>query len=108
MFIGARDHARIGQLVARRGAWGGRQLLPADWIGAMLEPSPTNASYGLCWWLNRGAARQTCAPESSVYAMGAGNNIIWVDRDNDLVVVLRWIDKTRFGGFMTALMAAVK
>ena len=74
----------------------------------MLQPSPTNASYGLLWWLNRGASRQASAPESSVYAMGAGNNIIWVDPEHDLVAVLRWIDKTRFGGFLESLMAAVK
>ena len=108
MFIGARDHARAGLLIARRGAWGGRQILPAAWVDAMLQPSPTNASYGLLWWLNRGASRQASAPESSVYAMGAGNNIIWVDPEHDLVAVLRWIDKTKFGGFLESLMAAVK
>ena len=108
MFISARDHARIGLLIARRGAWGGRQILPASWVDAMLTPSPTNDSYGLMWWLNRGASRQKQAPETSVYALGAGNNIIWVDRENDLVTVLRWIDKAKFGGFVEHLMAAVK
>ena len=106
MFIGARDHARIGLLIARRGAWGGRQILPEAWVDAMLTPSPTNASYGLLWWLNRGASRQASAPETCVYALGAGNNIIWVDRENDLVAVLRWIDKTKFAGFLAALMAS--
>ena len=108
MFIGARDHARIGLLIARRGAWGGRQILPTTWVDAMLAPSPTNDSYGLLWWLNRGASRQASAPASCVYALGAGNNIIWVDRENDLVAVLRWIDKTKFGGFLSALTAAAK
>ena len=106
MFIGARDHARLGLLVARRGAWGGRQILPAAWVDAMLTPSPANASYGLLWWLNRGASRQTIAPETCAYALGAGNNMIWIDPENDLVAVLRWIDKTKFGGFLAALMAA--
>jgi hypothetical protein len=36
-----------------------------------------------------GAAR--AAPESSVTFRGNGQNIIYVDRDNDLVVVVRWI-----------------
>ena len=74
----------------------------------MLQPSPTNDSYGLLWWLNRGPLRQTSAPETCVYALGAGNNMIWVDRENDMVAVLRWIDKSKFGGFLTALMAARK
>ena len=92
--------------MARRGTWGGRQILPAAWVDAMLTPSPTNGAYGLFWWLNRGPSRQLAAPETCVYAMGAGNNIIWIDRENDLVAVLRWIDKTKFGGFLSALMAA--
>ena len=32
MFIGARDHARLGLLVARGGRWGDRQILPEAWI----------------------------------------------------------------------------
>ena len=60
----------------------------------MLTPSPTNESYGMLSWLNRGAGRKKHAPETSVFALGAGNNIIWVDRERDLVAVLRWIDKS--------------
>ena len=108
MFISTRDHARMGLLIARRGLWSGRQVLPASWVDAMLTPSPTNDSYGLMWWLNRGTSRQKQAPATSVYALGAGNNIIWVDRENDLVTVLRWIDKAKFGGFVEHLMAAGK
>lgn len=108
MFISTRDHARMGLLIARRGLWSGRQVLPASWVDAMLTPSPTNDSYGLMWWLNRGTSRQKQAPATSVYALGAGNNIIWVDRENDLVTALRWIDKAKFGGFVEHLMAAVK
>jgi CubicO group peptidase (beta-lactamase class C family) len=108
MFIGARDHARLGLLVARRGRWGDRQVLPDAWIEAMLTPSPTNDSYGYLWWLNRGAVRYRGASDTCVYAMGAGNNIIWIDREHDLVAVLRWIDKAAFGDFIGRLMAAVR
>jgi len=108
MFIGARDHARLGLLVARRGRWGDRQILPEAWIEAMLTPSPTNGSYGYLWWLNRGAAPYRSAPDTCVYAMGAGNNIIWIDRQHDLVAVLRWIHKAAFGDFVGLLVAAVK
>jgi CubicO group peptidase (beta-lactamase class C family) len=106
MMISARDHARLGLLVARKGRWGGRQILPERWIDAMLAPSPTNGSYGCLWWLNRGTARHKGAPESCVYAMGAGSNIIWIDREHDLVAVLRWIDKARVGDFVGRLAAA--
>ena len=48
------------------------------------------------------------APATSVFAVGAGNNMIWLDPDHDLVTVLRWIDGAAVGGFIARLMAAVK
>lgn len=106
MFIGARDHARLGLLIARAGRWGDRQILPAAWVKEILTPSPTNEGYGYLWWLNRGASRYPSASASSVFALGAGTNMIWIDPEHDLVTVLRWIDKTRIDGFFSRLMAA--
>jgi CubicO group peptidase (beta-lactamase class C family) len=106
MFISARDHARLGLLVARQGRWGDRQILSANWVREMLSPSPTNEAYGLLWWLNRGAMRYKSASTSSVFALGAGTNLIWIDPDHDLVIVLRWIDKAAVSGFIDRLMAA--
>lgn len=108
LFIGARDHARVGLLVARGGVWGGREILSKAWIEAMLSPSPTNESYGYLWWLNRGASHKPQLPASSVSALGAGTNVIWIDPEHDLVAVLRWIDKGAVDGFLTRLMAAVE
>ena len=108
MFISARDHARVGLLVAREGRWGDRQILPAAWVREMLAPSPTNESYGLLWWLNRGGARYPSAPVSSVFAMGAGTNLIWIEPEHDVVTVLRWIDKGAVAGFVDRLMAAAR
>jgi hypothetical protein len=108
MLIGARDQARLGLLVARRGRWAESQILPKAWIEAMSTPSRTNDRYGYLWWLNRGSQRYRSAPDTCVYAMGAGSNIIWVDFEHDLVVVLRWIDKGAVGDFLAKLMAAVE
>jgi CubicO group peptidase (beta-lactamase class C family) len=93
--------------LARRGRWGGKQLLPAAWIEAMITPSPTNGSYGYLWWLNRAGVRYRGASEACFYATGAGSNIIWIDPEHDLVTVLRWIDKAAVGGFLTRLTASV-
>ena len=106
MFISARDHARLGLLIARNGRWGDRQILPAAWVREMLTPSPTNEGYGYLWWLHRGAARYPSASGSSVFALGAGTNMIWIDPEHDLVTVLRWIDKTKIDGFFARLLAA--
>lgn len=107
MVISARDHARMGLLIARGGAWNGRQLVSKSWIEQMHEPSPNNNSYGLMWWLNRGASRHVSAPETSVFALGAGGNIVWIDPKHDLVAVIRWIDGAAVDGFLKRLIAAV-
>ncbi len=108
MFISARDQARLGLLVARGGRWGGTQVLSGKWLANMVEPSPTNGGYGLLWWLNRGKGRRTAWSESCISAMGAGQNLIWIDPTRDIVVVLRWIDKTKVTPFLDQLAAAVR
>ncbi|MCZ8316280.1 serine hydrolase [Phreatobacter sp.] len=107
IFISALDHARLGLLIGRQGAWGGRQLLSKAYIADMLAPSATNPDYGFLWWLNRGKARYPNATERSVFALGAGSNIIWVEPENDLVVVGRWADQTKFNAFFGHVMGAL-
>ncbi|HEV2675946.1 MAG TPA: serine hydrolase [Aliidongia sp.] len=99
MFIGSRDHARMGLLMARDGLWGERRILPAGWVQAMLTPSPHNDQYGLMWWLNGGPdVRYPSATADSVFALGAGANVVWVSRELDLVLVARWIDRAGMDG----------
>lgn len=107
LFIGARDHARFGLLMARRGEWDGKQLLSPGWIEQSLTPSPTLADYGFLWWLNRGPQANPSLPASAFSALGAGSNVIWVDPEHDLVAVLRWIDKAAIKGFCERLIAAL-
>jgi CubicO group peptidase (beta-lactamase class C family) len=91
MFISARDHARFGLLMLRRGSWDGRRLLPDSWFEMLRQPTPVQADYGLMWWLNTDRERIPAAPESAYWAAGFGGNYVYVDECNDLVVVLRWI-----------------
>lgn len=107
IFISALDHARLGLVIGREGEWGGRQLLSRAYIAEMLSPSATNADYGFLWWLNRGKARYPNATDRSVFALGAGSNIIWVEPENDLVVVGRWADQTKFNTFFGKVMGAL-
>src|SRR5689334_18739741 len=51
VFIHARDQARIGLLLLRRGVWGGHRILSEAWIERMLEPCPLYSNYGYLWWL---------------------------------------------------------
>ena len=94
------DHARLGLLIQRRGEWGGRRILSERWIALAETPEPLRPVYGYMWWLNTGRAQYANAPASSVFALGAGGNVIWIDRDLDLVVVTRWMDTRAINEFM--------
>jgi CubicO group peptidase (beta-lactamase class C family) len=106
LFIGAEDHARFGLLIASGGQWEGRRLLSEGWIDSMLTPSPTLENYGFLWWLNRGPHANKAAPSTAVSALGAGGNVVWLDRENDLVVVTRWLSPAKFSEFISRLMQA--
>ncbi|MEQ8584725.1 MAG: serine hydrolase [Thalassobaculaceae bacterium] len=107
LFISARDHARVGLLMLRRGMWGDVPLLSPDWVDACTTPCALNPSYGYLWWLNGDGRHVPSAPRTSFFAMGVGSNVIWIDPVHDLVCVLRWIDKPSLDGFAKRLMKAI-
>ena len=78
--------------ILQRGHWQDRQLIPAAWIDAMLTPSPIKRDYGYLWWLNTGHAFTEAASRASVFAMGAGGNLIWIAPEREQVAVIRWLD----------------
>jgi CubicO group peptidase (beta-lactamase class C family) len=107
MQINAFDHARFGLLVHRGGLWSGQRYLPGGWTDALRAPCPINAGYGLLWWLNTGRREWPGAPESSYAAVGAGTSILWIDPDNDLVLVARWIDQARVASLIGHIVGAL-
>ena len=101
MFISAFDMARFGYLFLRNGKWSDRQLVSTKWIGLARTPG-VNPEYGFMnWYLNPGRKSLPSVPENSIRFLGNGNNIIYVDWDNDLVVVVRWIKGGRANGATT-------
>jgi CubicO group peptidase (beta-lactamase class C family) len=46
-----RDWLRIGLLIEGQGKFGGREILPENWIAAMTTPSQRNPNYGFQMWL---------------------------------------------------------
>jgi len=107
VFISARDQARIGLMLLRRGMWDNRRILSEAWIERMLEPCPLFPTYGYLWWLNTARALYPSASARSYYARGAGGNLTWIDPDNDLVAVLRWTDPAAMDEFMRLTMTAL-
>ena len=117
MFINAHDMARFGYLFLRNGKWGDRQLISTKWIELARSPGPAHAGYGFCnWFLNNPAKTDgtgggtlpfPSAPRSSITFQGNGVNVIYLDQENDLLMVVRWIDSNRsFDQFVGKVLAA--
>src|SRR6185437_8204415 len=106
--IHAEDQARIGLLMLNRGMWDGARLLPESWIAETVTPCALNPNYGLLWWLNTGRTRYPSAPASSFFAMGAGGNITWVEPENGIVAVMRWLERDATDGVLRLVLAALR
>jgi CubicO group peptidase (beta-lactamase class C family) len=90
MQISARDHARFGYLFLRNGKWQSRQLISEKWIAQATSPTDVRPDYGYLWWLNTAPSRHKTAPTSAFWAAGNGGNYVFIDRENDLLIVLQW------------------
>lgn len=111
MFINAWDQARFGLLCLRRGAWGTRRIWSEEWQKYASRPTEQNTEYGaMNWFLNVDPAhkRLPSAPASAVVHLGNGVNAVYVDPDNDLVVVARWLQNGQLDAFIGRVLAARK
>jgi hypothetical protein len=91
MFISAYDMARFGYLILRNGRWKDRAIVSQKWIEMARTPGPANSTYGFAnWYLNTERKPLPAAPASAVRFVGNGNNVIYIDWENDLVIVTRW------------------
>lgn len=89
----ARDFAKLGLLYANRGQLRGEQIIPEDWAYRSVTPdaahlmpgeNPASSSrlgYGFQWWIPEEA-------EDEFLAMGIYNQYIYVDPDEQIVVVM--------------------
>jgi hypothetical protein len=96
MFINAYDMARFGLLSLHKGNWNGQQLISEDWVKRSVTPTPAKTDYGFMnWFLNTDKKMLPDAPLTAFMHIGNGNNLIYVDSENDLVIVVRWIADTK-------------
>ena len=109
MFISARDLARFGLLTARGGKWRDRQILSENFVRQAKTPTAPQPTYGFMnWHLNTDRKFYPNAPASAFAHIGNGTNVIYVDPQNDLVVVLRWIENDKINEFIGRLNASLK
>lgn len=109
MFISARDMARFGYLTLKKGKWNGEQIISEEWMIMAETPTEANTNYGFMnWFLNINKDRLPSAPASAFFHLGAGANMVYVDRENDLVIVARWIQSSAMDGLVSRVLGAVE
>ena len=109
LFINAIDMARFGWLTYNKGKWNEQQLIPESWINLSVTPTKANPGYGFMnFFLNTGKKQFPSAPESAYAHIGNGTNMIYVDRENELVVVARWIENKNLDELINKIISAVK
>jgi len=109
MFINAYDMARFGLLTLHHGNWNGKQLISEQWVKQALTPTAANTGYGyMNWFLNTDKKLLPSASEKTWVHIGNGTNMIYVDPENNLVVVARWIDSKAMDGLIKNVLGALK
>jgi CubicO group peptidase (beta-lactamase class C family) len=107
MFINAYDMARFGLLTLRKGKWGNEQLLSEQWIEQATTPTPVKADYGyMNYFLNKDKKFLPDAPASAFAHIGNGTNMVYVDPENDIVMVVRWIANDKLNELVKKVLQA--
>jgi CubicO group peptidase (beta-lactamase class C family) len=107
MFINAYDMARFGLLTLRKGKWNNEQILSEKWIQQATTPTPVKTDYGyMNYFLNTGKKFLPDAPETAFAHIGNGTNMIYVDAENDLVIVARWIANDKLNDLIKIVLHA--
>jgi len=87
LHLSARDFARLGYLMAHRGRWEGKQLVPDWWIDLATRSSQAlNRSYGYTFWVNTDGAQWPTAPRDAFAFKGYAANRCYIVPSLDLVV----------------------
>jgi len=107
LFINTIDQARFGLLFLRNGKWKDKQLVSKRWVDVAHQPSLVNKSYGYMWWTNL-ENKFSGVPASVYYAGGFGGNYIIIDKENDIVVVARWLDTNKTGELLKLILKSVE
>jgi CubicO group peptidase (beta-lactamase class C family) len=97
--ISARDMARFGLLMLRKGDWNGKRIIPADWVKEITSYCSDafvygGDGYGYMWWVVKNNNKLPHFPfvelkEETYSARGAYGQYILVIPEYDMVIVHR-------------------
>ncbi len=105
-----RDMLKVGQLVLARGAWNGRDVVPADWVKRAITPAVTIADgrrYGYQWYLGANLAGTPPQRCDWVGGIGWGGQRLHVYPKLDLVVAINCGNYDKPGMEQTRVVNAV-
>lgn len=109
LFISALDQARFGYLTLRNGKWNDKQILPEAWLKMARTPTSVQPTYGFMnYFLNTDKKLYPSAPATAFAHVGAGTNMIYVDQENDLVIVARWIQDSACDGLIQRILQSIR
>ena len=107
MSISSADQALMGQMLLNGGRVGENQVLSQAWVRSMHAPCDIANCYGMLVWLNTQRGICKGASESSYFCIGAGASFVWIDPENELVAVVRWIEGSHINGFCELVTKAL-
>ncbi len=55
----------------------------------------------------RAPGRARAGSVASLFALGGGSHVLWLDPDHDLVMVARWVDKPEVDGLLARILASL-
>lgn len=86
-----RDYARMGEMFRNDGAFGGRQIVPADWAMESTAPSaktaPGKIKYGYQWWIPKDGR------DGEFLARGVYGQYVYIDKQSGVVIAVNGADK---------------
>jgi CubicO group peptidase (beta-lactamase class C family) len=107
MFINAYDMARFGLLTLHKGKWNYEQILSEKWIQQATTPTTAKTDYGyMNYFLNTDKKFLPDAPATAFAHIGNGTNMVYVDTENELVVVVRWIANDKLNEMVKKVLQA--
>jgi CubicO group peptidase (beta-lactamase class C family) len=107
MFISARDMARFGLLTLRNGKWKDKQILSTEFLKLAATPTAAQPTYGFMnFYLNTDKKLYPNAPAGTIAFLGNGTNIVFIDREKELLIVARWIENNKIDEFLQKVYAS--
>lgn len=108
MFISARDMARFGLLTLRNGKWKDKQILSPEFLKLATTPTTAQPTYGFMnFYLNTDKKLYPNAPADTIAFLGNGTNIVYIDRQNEILIVARWIENNKIDEFLQKVYASL-